>query len=155
MIVEGEPPLPEAGSLIRAVGVRINGAAEPAGRSAIDGIANARSTDPSEHLYALTGVASEARDVYASGGPDGDEHQLVGAEFVLSVGSARFQARVHGPASDVRAGSRVTVTGRLGLVGAYEWDAFELVDTRSDWLVAEVQPLPDGGVSLDLSQPQG
>lgn len=55
-------------------------------------------------------------------------------------------------ASDVVENSRVTVTGSFELVGEYEWDSFELPDTRADWLVNQVVELSGGGALVDLSR---
>ena len=47
----------------------------------------------------------------------------------------------------------MTVTGALELVGEYEWEAFDLTDTRADWLVQRVVTLPTGDLMVDLARP--
>lgn len=102
--------------------------------------------------YALTGVASEARDVW-TGEKRWRRHEHAGAELVLTVGVDRFQVQFDGSASRVTANSQVTVTGALELVGEYEWEAFDLTDTRADWLVQRVVNLPTGDLMVDLARP--
>jgi len=53
----------------------------------------------------------------------------------------------------VPTGSRVTVTGRLTVVGEYEWDAFALGESRADWLVKAVAPADNDDTMLDLVAP--
>lgn len=73
-----------------------------------------------------------------------------GVEFLLLVATDRFQVQADGRASQVPAGSRVTVTGRLELVGEYEWDAFQIEESRAEWLVKALAPAGDDDVMLDL-----
>ncbi len=155
MIVDEEPPLPVAGSVVRSVGVRVHGAVAPADQACPDEIIEAPAADRTDCVYTLTGRAGDATDVFISTGLDREEHQRTGAEFVLTVGGDRFQVWFAGRASDIRSGSQVTVTGRLELVGAYEWDHFALVDTRADWVATDVVALPDGGVTLNLTPVPG
>jgi hypothetical protein len=98
----------------------------------------------------MTGIASGAQDVWTSTKRSGPG-QHFGGECVVTVGADRFQVQFNGNASDVVAGSRVTVTGALELVGEYEWEAFELTDTRADWLVTDVVDLPGGDSRVGLS----
>lgn len=157
MLMDDEPPRPSVGSLLRSVGVRLVGAVTTADAGTRDGVVvveDSGSPDPGPDLYAVTGIASDAQDVWSRTkrwGPD--EH--AGAEFVLSVGADRFQVQFDGHASEVVPAARVTVTGGLELVGEYEWESFGLRDTRADWLVTKVVALPDGDISVELAHPQG
>ena len=65
---------------------------------------------PDGDCYALTGIASKARDVW-TGEKRWRRHQHAGAEFVLTVGVDRFQVQFDGSASQVTADSPMTVTG--------------------------------------------
>ncbi len=47
--------------------------------------------------------------------------------------------------------SRVTVTGRVAVVGEYEWDAFELEESRSDWRVSAVASGDRDDMMLELA----
>lgn len=61
-----------------------------------------------------------------------------------------------GRAADVVEGARVTVTGELFVGPDYEWEAFELPDTRADWTVPDVtRPVPYGDVWVDLVGAEG
>jgi hypothetical protein len=60
---------------------------------------------------------------------------------------------IDGWARDVPAGSRVTVTGRLEVVGDYEWDAFGLRESRADWLVKAIAWADDRDIMVDLGAP--
>jgi hypothetical protein len=42
------------------------------------------------------------------------------------------------------------VRGQLSVVGDYEWDAFQLSDSRADWHVAEVVVLETGDAMIHL-----
>jgi len=157
MLADDEPPMPCSGALLRSVGVRVRGAVTVADRATRGGVvvvSGGDSADPHQILYACTGIAGRANDVWTDTGRRGERHRHAGAEFVLTVGAHRFQVEFDGPASEVRPDSRVTVTGRLELVGAYEWDAFNLVDTRADWMVMNVVRVPDGDVLVDLALPR-
>lgn len=153
MLVEKVPPRPDAGSLLRSVGVRLHGVATAADATP-DGVVEVPDPDSSTHrsVYALTGTASDAQDFWTNTKRWG-RGQHSGAEFVLTVGADRFQVHFLGHASDVVSGSRVTATGGLSLVGEYEWDGFELTDTRADWLVTKVVDLPDGDIMVELAYP--
>ena len=101
-------------------------------------------------MYALTGTASDAENVWTNNTrwKRGSRHS--GVEFVLTVGPDRFRVRSEGRASDVVPGSRLTATGSLALIGEYEWKDFELPDIRADWLVTSVVDLPDGDIKVAL-----
>jgi len=147
---------------------------EPAGESAVDGVIEVPgppSSHPIRETYSVTGVASEPRDVFATNfslerrskasllaSPfrrRTEKTDRVGAEFVLTVFGSGVQVSFGGQTSDVVAGSRVTATGHFTLVGGYEWETFALVDTRADWTVRDIRPLPDGAVGLDLTPATG
>ena len=151
MIADGEPPMPRPGSVLAGVGVRVHGEPLPVDDGVPDGVEVRPATGPAVDgtVYAVTGTASDVRTVEAGSVP-GQGVQVVGAELVLTAGENRFQVQLDGRAQDVRPGSRVTVTGELVLVGGYEWEAFELPDTRADWLVRHVAGLLDGDVGVDL-----
>ena len=145
MLADNEPPRPGAGSLLRSVGVRVRGVVTAADSATPDGVAevlDADSADLHQRVYALTGIAGDGQDVWTNTGRRRERHQHSGAEFVLTVGADRFQVQFDGHASEVLPNSRVTVTGGLELVGEYEWDAFEIGDARSDWIVTNVVASP-------------
>lgn len=151
MMADDEPPRPSVGSVLRSVGVRARGAVAAADPRELDGIVEvAGGSGPGEQVYALTGSASEARDVW-SGAERGRRREHSGAEFVLGVGADQFQVQFDGYASEMASGARVTVTGRLELVGEYEWESFLLPDTRTDWLVTEIVELSDDDISARLA----
>jgi hypothetical protein len=166
--------MPTVGSVLRSVGVRLYATIEPARESAVDGVIEVPgppSSHPIREIYSVTGVASEPRDVFAVipafrrlsnasllASPfrrRKGKMERVGAEFVLTVAGTGIQVSFGGLTSDVVAGSRVTATGRFTLVGGYEWESFALVDTRAEWTVRDIRPLPDGAVGLDLTPATG
>jgi hypothetical protein len=158
MLADDQPPHPDAGSMLRSVGVRVRGEVTVADSATPDGVAvvpNGDSADSHRSVYTLTGIAGDAQDLWSDTGRRRERNQPSGAEFVLKVGEDRFQAQFSGHASEVLPDSRVTVTGGLELVGEYEWDAFGLVDTRADWIVTRVVALPDGDISVALAHPAG
>lgn len=130
--------MPEVGSVLMGVGVRVIGEVSPAPPGSRDEVKEDRAAASHLAVYRLTGRADHARDVHVSGLEPGVHH--VGTEFALTVGVTRYQVSTGGHAADVTAGSHVVVTGRLELVGGYEWDAFDLSDTRTDWLVSAAKP---------------
>jgi hypothetical protein len=150
MIADGEPTLPNTGSLLTGVGLRLRGEVTAARPDSPDGIVEAQDGHPHEVMYRLTGRARAPRDFDVDTGQGG---RHAGAEFVLTVGSDRYQAQTDGWARDVPTGSRVTVTGRLTVVGEYEWDAFALGESRADWLVKAVAPADNDDTMLDLVAP--
>ncbi|MGZ0150157.1 hypothetical protein ACXJJ3_24060 [Kribbella sp. WER1] len=147
MIADSEPLLPHAGSLLTGVGLRVRGGLTAAPLDSTDGIVTAQGGHPYEVTYQLTGRANEPRDVDMDTGRGG---QHAGVEFVLTVGSDRYQVQADGWARDVLTGSRVMVIGRLELVGEYEWEAYSLHESRADWLVKAVAPADDEDTMLDL-----
>lgn len=155
-LADNEPPSPDAGSMLRSVGVRVRGEVSAAESATPDGVAevpDAAGEDSHRRVYAMTGIAGDAQDVWSDTGRRRERQQHSGAEFVLAVGADRFQAQFDGHASEVLPGSRVTVTGGLELVGGYEWDAFGLGDTRADWIVTKVVALPHGDIAVELAPP--
>jgi hypothetical protein len=157
MIVDGEPPRPDTGSMLRSVGVRASGevtAADPGAPDLVAEMPSIGTGDPHRGVYALTGVVSNVRRISVGTGRHREPRTSL-AEFVLTVNEDQFQVSVDGPASDVLPGSRVTVTGALVLVGEYEWDAFALVDTRADWIVTGVVPLSGGDIGVNLVHTPG
>ena len=128
-------------------------AADSATPDGVVAVADAGSADPHRTVYAVTGTASDAQDVWTNTKRWG-RGQHSGAEFVLTAGADRFQVQFDGHASDVVTGSRVTATGGLELVGEYEWDDFELTDTRADWLVTEIVDVPGGDIKVELAHPR-
>ena len=151
-MADDEPPRPSVGSVLRSVGVRARGAVAAADPREPDGIVEvAGGGGRGEQVYALTGIASEVRDVW-SGAEHGRRGEHSGAEFVLSVGADQFQVQFGGHASEVASGARITVTGCLELVGEYEWESFLLHDTRRDWRVTEIVELTDDDIATRLEQ---
>jgi hypothetical protein len=154
MIVDAAPPLPEVGSVLSSVGIRVRGVptdAEPGSPDGIVEVQGTGSTGPQHVEYRLTGVASDAREFDADTSREGNRH--AGAEFVLTVNGDGFQVQFDGRARDVLPDSRVTVAGNLALVREYEWDAFRLGDSRADWLVGAVVTLDGGDAMLYLAHP--
>ena len=153
MLADDEPPRPSVGSLLKSVGVRIRGVVAVADLRISDGIVEIEGgRGRGDQVYALTGIASKVRDLW-SAAERGRPSEHYGAEFVLKVGADQFQAQFDGHASDVAAGMRVTVAGRLELVGEYEWESFLLPDTRTDWLIAEIVEVPDDDILVRLAHP--
>lgn len=157
MIVDGEQPLPTAGSALRSAGLRVRGAVTGAGNATPDGVVEvqrAAAAGQPGRVYAITGVVGNAKDVFVGTGRPRVRHRRVGAEFLLTVGEDRFHVSFDGRGADVTPDSRVTVTGELELLGEYEWEAFDLIDTRADWRVADVARLPNGDVLVDITRAQ-
>lgn len=151
MIIDAEPPLPVAGSTLSAVGLRVRGDLKDAVPGVAEGVVAIGVQDgacPQDAQYELTGVAGEAVDY--EGGMEQEGRRHWGAEFVLTVNGSAFQVQYDGSAHEVVRGSRVTVRGKLFVVGDYEWEAFALRDTRAHWLVGEVVTLGGGDAMIDL-----
>jgi hypothetical protein len=150
MVADNEPPRPSVGSVLRSIGIRVTGTlavTQPGAADAIEAVATTIDPLPGLVEYLVTGTADQARDIDID--VDGRRRHS-GAEFVLAVNAHRFQARVDGWAHEVRPGSRVAVRGQLSVVGDYEWDAFQLSDSRADWHVAEVVVLETGDAMIHL-----
>jgi hypothetical protein len=153
MLSDGDLPRPVAGAVLRSVGLRLRGGVTAAEGPTPDGVVEVladRAGDQGAPEYALTGVASDGRDVWADYGRRWSGPDRVGAEFVLTVGGELFQVQHGALSSAVPDTSRVTVTGAFELVGEYEWEHFGLVDTRADWFVRQVIELTGGDVLVDL-----
>lgn len=156
MLADGEPPRPDPGSLLPSIGVRVHGVVTVADSTTPVGVAEVQDSDAAgseRRMYALTGIAGAAEDIWMNTGRGQAQDRHCGSEFVLTIGADRFQVQIEGRASEVPPDSRVTVTGELRLVGEYEWDAFELTDTRADWVVKKVVALPDDDIAVDLAPP--
>jgi len=155
MIMDSEPPLPEAGTVLRRIGLRMHGVCRSADTGCPDGLVvvggSQAQTQPQAAKYDLTGIAGAARDIKVTD-PKGLGMAAL-AEFVLAVGDDRFHVMFEGQAAEIVPDARVTVTGTFALVGDYEWDAFRLVDTRDDWLVTRVITADGGDAMLDLAHP--
>lgn len=149
MIADREVPTPYVGAVLSGVGVRVFGAVVTAEPDTPDGIvALPGGAAPYEVLYRLTGRAGEPRNFKAVSG-QGNEH--AGAEFVLVIGGESYQVQFDGWAHQVSTGSRVTVTGRASIVGDYEWEAFELTDSRADWVINDVAHGEHGDTMVALA----
>jgi hypothetical protein len=156
MIIDAQPPLPSAGSVLSAVGLRARGDLIDAVPGSAEGIVEIGGRDgagPQDVLYELTGVAGEAADF--EGGMEREGRRHWGAEFVLTVNGSAFQVQFDGAANEVVGGSRVIVRGKLFVVGDYEWEAFPLRDTRAQWLVEDVVILDGGDTMIDLAPMRG
>lgn len=155
VLVESGRPRPDAGSHLRSVAVRLHGQIAAVDGETPDGITEVPpggSMANQRPVYALTGTISDPSDVWTRTKRWGrGEHS--GAELVLTIGSDRFQVQFDGSASDVVPGSRVTATGELVLVGDYEWESFDLTDTRADWYIVRVVDLPGDDIQVDLERP--
>jgi hypothetical protein len=170
MMVDGEPPLPEVGTVYPNVGVRIGGSWGDAVETDVDGIheiGDRRRRDGWPEYRAI-GTASWPRDLYrgtrpAHGLPTPADREHVGVEFAIRAGQVDLVAFVnHGRASQVRDDARVSVQGCLSVIGTFEWDdvplppvgtdwyAFPLPPVRTDWLVRKVRRIADGAALLDL-----
>ena len=148
MLADNEPPMPAAGSILKRVGLRVRGDVSLADFDSPDSIVRLGSGAPHEVTYRLTGQPGQPRDFYFDAGPAG-EHG--GAEFLLTVDTGRFQVQTDAMARDLPVAGRVAVTGKLSVVGQYEWDDFELEDARAEWFVRAVVPLDGGDVMVDLT----
>ena len=54
-------------------------------------------------------------------------------------------------ARDVDSGSRARLRSTLTAIGGYEWEAFGLADTRTDWTAHEVAVLDDGDAMVRVT----
>ena len=133
MVVDGEPPLPVPGEVLVGIGVRVGGVVDRARAVRDDGIVEvaARRLVSSWPEYLVTGSVREPRDVDGPGDPV--------VEFAIRVRDLDVHAQVPGKARDISDGARVTVRGRLRVIGNYEWEAFALTDVRTSWLVRTVE----------------
>ena len=150
MIVDGEPPMPQVGMVLTGLGLRARGEVTPAPADLPDGIVAIKSDQPRDVVYQVTGRIVGPRDFITDGGR-GSVHAGMG--FVVHVGDERYQVQSDGWAREMQSVSRVTLRGRFEVVGDYEWDAFGLEDTRSDWLVQTLASGDHGDAMLDLIAP--
>lgn len=153
MLVDDEPPRPVPASLLHSVGVRVRGEVSAADDATPDGVVampRGDRADPEVRAYAMTGIATDPREIRIKTTRWG-RGESAGAEFVLSIGPDRFQVQFGGNVADMAPHSRVTVIGTLELVGAYEWDAFELRDTRADFAVYQVISMSNGDILVDVA----
>jgi hypothetical protein len=51
-------------------------------------------------------------------------------------------------------GSRAQLRSKLTAIGGYEWEAFGLTDTRTDWTAHEVAVLDDGDAMVRVTAVQ-
>ena len=150
MMADEEPPLPAPGDLLAGLGIRAHGTPATAPGGAVDGIEEvlALGVRPQDAEYVLTGTVSNIRDYCAGEGPEGGH---AGAECVLDTGMGRFQVQYAGWARDVDPSSRAQLRSKLTAIGGYEWEAFGLTDTRTDWTVHEVAVLDDGDAMVRVT----
>ena len=153
MIADDEVPVPRPHDVLKDLGVRWRGEVSTVTPDLPDGIDQLTIGPPaSEVMHRVTGRATEARDFHFEMEPGVRDH---GTDFVLTVGTVRFQVQCEGWAAEVPEGARVSVTGRASLIGSYEWDDPELGDVRADWRVAGVIPRDDEGVMVILHPVSG
>jgi hypothetical protein len=150
MMVDEEPSLPAPGDLLAGIGIRAYGTPAAAPSGAADGIEEvlAIGVRPQDAEYVLTGTVSNIRD-YDAGQGAAPEH--AGAECVLDTGTGRFHVQYTGWARDVDPGSRAQLRSKLTAIGGYEWEAFGLTDTRTDWTVHDVAVLNDGDAMVRVT----
>jgi hypothetical protein len=140
---------PAPGDVLTAVGIRISGTVvqPPADREGVSAREQVLDHDSDSPEYVVTGSMVSARDYKFD---MGSAPQHGGTDVVLSVNGELMQAQVPGPASDIGTGSTLTVAGEVSLIADYEWDAFELVDTRRSWVIEEVHHIEIGDYLLQL-----
>lgn len=155
MIHDEDPPLPTAGAVLAGVGIRVEGKLSQSPPGEPEGVVELSRGTPAHVAYRVTGRGGPAKDVFVGGVGGHPEH--AGGEFVLSLGAERVQACFEGRAQEVASEDHVSMTGSLWIVGSYEWDAFDLVDTRTVWFVRAVVQVEAGAVMgdamLDLVKP--
>lgn len=148
MLADDEVPRPTPGMVLVGLGVRWHGTVTPAAPGVDDGVLQLGGDPAEETAYRVTGRASEARDFEVVVDDDRPEHG--GADFVLTVGSVRFQVQFKGWAREVPEDGRLSVTGRAVFIGGYEWDSFDLGEVRTDWEVNATIGAPHGDVLVDV-----
>jgi hypothetical protein len=127
--------------------IRISGTLDDP--AATDGVYRSSDAADAFPVYRITGSILSAHDFQADMG-GGPRH--AGTDVLLAVGGERVLAQIPGSASALELGDRVTVRGEVSVVADYEWDAFELPDTRRQWSVEDVRNL-DAGEYLLLLRP--
>ena len=150
MLADEEPSLPAPGDLLAGIGVRAYGTPAAAPSGAADGIEEVLvpGARPQDAEYVLTGTMSSIRDYNAGESAEGGH---AGAECVLDTGMGRFHVQYAGWARDVDPGSRAQLRSKLTAIGGYEWEAFGLTDTRTDWTAHEVAVLDDGDAMVRVT----
>jgi hypothetical protein len=149
-LVEEQWPVPVAGAVLFDIGIRLRGAVvDVAGRG--EGVVADSGRVVGESFAAVesvvTGRVVHARDFAVDEG-SGPRH--AGVELVLSVDDRLMHAQIGGQAGEVEVGSLLSVRGQLCVIGDYEWDAFDLVDTRGSWSVVELRRLLHGDYLVGL-----
>lgn len=147
MIADAEPPVPQVGEQVNGVGIRVRGTVQPATLDRPDGIVEIEAPKPHRVRYQLSGSVIDPREFELDQGGGGKDAR---GEFVLAVHDDRFQVQLEGSTRDIQPGDRVTVDGLLFIVGAYEWDDFQLTESRADWLVRSMVRADRGDTMLDL-----
>jgi hypothetical protein len=150
MWFDGQLPDPVPGWVLPSVGIRVLGTVDEMGPTAEEGIlpcAEEPGNTAGAVEYVVTGSVVNADDFQVDTG-SGARH--AGAELVLTVDGLLFQAQIDGQARDVSLGALVRVRGELFMIAEYEWEDFDLVDTRAPWSIEEALRLPDGDFRLRL-----
>jgi hypothetical protein len=136
MVADGEPPEPAVGTILRNLGVRAV-ASQVRAASTGDGVRALLHGPgvPIAYEYEITGLADDIRSFDVEVHP---EPVRTITEFLLSAQGIEFWVQTDVKSASVAAGSQVTATCRLSVIGNYEWEAFALADVRADWVVREV-----------------
>jgi hypothetical protein len=136
MVADGEPPEPAVGTILRNLGVRAL-ASQVRAASTGDGVRALLDGPgiPISYEYEITGLADDIRSFGVEVLP---EPVRTITEFLLSAQGIEFWVQTDVKPASVVAGSQVTATCRLSVIGDYEWEAFALADIRADWVVREV-----------------
>lgn len=150
MVVDGAVPPPRPRTVLTRVGLRIRGDWFDADSAQSDRVSLVPidSNAPRRIRYRATGTAGEVTtyEFNTGSGP-----QIAGSEFVLRLGAFGLQAQVPPDVPGPIAGSRLTIEGPVAVVGDYEWEAFDLSDTRADWWIRDVVEGPLGDdIMLDV-----
>jgi hypothetical protein len=142
---------PAPGDVLSSRGIRISGTVvqSPAAHEGTSPQAMNTDGEPELSQYVVTGVVMSATDYsFDIGRAEGLQHG--GTNIVLSVTGELVHAQIPGPAADIGTGSMLTLSGEVSLIADYEWDAFELVDTRRSWSIEDVRYLGCGDYLLLL-----
>ncbi|GAA3130762.1 hypothetical protein JOF29_007512 [Kribbella aluminosa] len=139
------------GAVLPNIGIRVLGSVERVDPLEDEGIAPRKdplaSPPPVTVDYVVAGTVERSRDFQVDVGA-GPQH--AGVELVLTVNGHLLQAQVDGQARDIEPGSRLILSGELVVIGEYEWEAFDLVDTRAPWSVEETRRVSNGDYLLRL-----
>lgn len=82
-------------------------------------------------------------------------HRHSTSERISCWSTKRYQVQTKGWARDVATGSRVFASGRLEIIADYEFDGFQLTESRTNWLVNNIEPLGNGDLMIDLAPSEG